>query len=77
MNDMKLFWIFMLVDMLLCALYICDYGWTDKCRFEIGFHLVLVALIGLPFVIGEIAKEKIEASVEQQENHTKREDNEK
>ena len=77
MNDMKRFWIFMLADMLLCIWYVYDHGWTDKSRFEIGFHLVLVALIALPFVIGEIIREKIEASVEQQENHTKREDNEK
>ena len=73
MNDMKRFWIFMLADMLLCIWYVYDHGWTDTSRFEIGFHLVFVALIGLPFVIGEIFMDKIKA----QENHTKKEDNEK
>lgn len=71
MIDRSFFWIYVLANVVLCAKFVYDNGWNSATQFEIGFHIVVFTALLLPYVIGMIFLEQLNAEIERkkQQNH--------
>lgn len=63
----KFFWCYVLANVLLCGKFVYDNGWNSATQFEIGFHIVVFTALLLPYVIGMIFLEHLDAEIENKE----------
>ena len=71
MIDRSFFWIYVLVNVGFCVKFVYDNGWNSATQIEIGFHIVVFTALLLPYVIGMVFLEHLDAEIERkkQQNH--------
>lgn len=77
MNNRSLIWSFVLANVLVCGKYVYDHGWNRQTQFEIGCHIVVFALLWLPYAIGMVLLDDLDAKIKKysQQNHNGGQDN--
>lgn len=70
-SNRGLIWGFILGNVLTCGWYVYDHGWNRNTQFEIGFHIVVFALLWLPYSIGMVLLDDLDAKIKMysQQNH--------